>query len=150
MNYSLSQANIVTASRCGYPRHPVKDVATMRLLVVILTLCAVAKVATLQWLHRAASDDVIISAYRPRALDACASEARRVALPTETAAWSADTPIRLEIGRRMRGVAVWQVDNSNWPERFRNPYLHLETVGSRPRVRCEYDIVNGTAATSRL
>jgi hypothetical protein len=122
----------------------------MRLLVVILALCAAGKVATLQWLHRAASDEVIISAYRPRALDACASESRRQSSPAETLAWSADTPIRLEIGRRMRGVAVWQVDDPNWPERFRNPYLHLETAGSRPRVRCEYDIVNGTAATNRL
>jgi hypothetical protein len=122
----------------------------MRLLVVILALCAAGKVATLQWLHRAASDDVIISAYRPRALDACASETKRLSPPVETTTWSADTPIRLEIGRRMRGVAVWQVDDPGWPERFRNPYLHLETTGARPRVRCEYDIVNGTAATSRL
>jgi hypothetical protein len=122
----------------------------MRLLVVILAFCAAGKVATLQWLHRAASDEVIISAYRPRALDACASETKRLSLPAETIAWSHDTPIRLEIGRRMRGVAVWQVDDPSWPERFRNPYLHLETTGARQRLRCEYDIVNGTAATTRL
>jgi hypothetical protein len=122
----------------------------MRLLVVILTLLAAGKVATLQWLHRAASDDVIISAYRPRALDACAFETRRLSPPAEAATWSGDTAIRLEIGRRTRGVAVWQVDDPNWPERFRNPYLHLETLGARQRVRCEYDIVNGTAAATRL
>jgi hypothetical protein len=122
----------------------------MRLLVVILTLMAAGKVATLQWLHRAASDDVIISAYRPRALDACAAEGRRLTPPIDAAAWSAETSIRLEIGRRTRGVAVWQVDNPGWHERFRNPYLQLEAHGARAQVRCEYDIVNGTAAANRI
>ena len=122
----------------------------MRLLVVILALLAAGKVATLQWLHRAASDDVIVSAYRPRALDACANEARRLSPPVDAASWAADTTIRLEIGRRGRGVRVWQVDDPAWPERFRNPYLHLESHSARAHVRCEYDIVNGTAAAGRI
>lgn len=121
----------------------------MRLLVVILALLAAGKVTTLQWLHRSASDEVIISAYRPRALDACAAEARRLSPPVEPAAWIADTQIRLEIGRRSHRVRVWQVDDASWPERFRNPYLHLEARSTIAHVRCEYDIVNGTAAASR-
>ncbi len=121
----------------------------MRLLVVILALLAAGKVATLQWLHRTASDDVIISAYRPRALDACALQSRRLSPPVEAAAWVAETPIRLEIGRRSQRVRVWQVDDPAWPERFRNPYLHLEAQSATARIHCEYDIVNGTAAASR-
>lgn len=122
----------------------------MRLLVVILALLATGKVVTLQWLHRAASDDVIIAAYRPRALDACAIEARRLTPPVDATAWAGETAIHLEIGRRGRGVRVWQVDDPSWAERFRNPFLHLETRGTPAHVRCAYDIVNGTAAAARI
>ncbi len=122
----------------------------MRTLIVFLVLAAFAKVATVQWLHRAASDEVIIAAYRPRALDACASDARRLKLPSDGAVWGQDTPISLEIGRRLRGIYVWQVDKPAWSERYRNPYLQLEARGPETRFRCEYDIVNGTAAVSRI
>jgi hypothetical protein len=122
----------------------------MRKLAVLLILLATAKVATLQWLHRSAADDVIIAAYRPRALDACAGDARRLQPAVAGQVWGPDTAVRLEIGRRLRDVYVWQVDNPAWSERYRNPYLHLQPAGPEPRLRCEYDIVNGTAAVSRL
>jgi hypothetical protein len=122
----------------------------MRFFVVILIVLAGGKVAALQWLHRAASDDVIVSAYRPRALDACATEAKRLSVSTDDQIWAQDLSLRLEIGRRQNRVYFWQVDRPTWSERFRNPYLHLEAGAGQTRVRCEYDIVNGTAAPTRL
>jgi hypothetical protein len=122
----------------------------MRMLVVILVVLAGGKVAALQWLHHAAADDVIISAYRPRALDACASEAKRLPQPVDDRVWAQDVSLHLEIGSRKNRVYFWQVDRPSWSERFRNPYLHLEAGTAQSRVRCEYDIVNGRASTARL
>jgi hypothetical protein len=121
----------------------------MRLLVVLLVLMATTKVATLEWLHRAASDDVIVSAYRPRALEACAVQGQRLTPAVDTKSWTTDTAIHLEIGRRGKSVAVWQVNDPAWTERFRNPYLHLDSQGASGRVRCAYDIVNGQASAKR-
>ena len=122
----------------------------MRKLAVFLMLLAVGKIATLEWLHRSATDDVIINAYRPRALDACSNDARRLAVTGADAAWSPQTQIRLEVGMRASEVRIWQVDNPAWSARFRNPYLHLEGGPPAARVRCEYDIINGTATASKV
>jgi len=122
----------------------------MRKLAVFLMLLAAGKIATLEWLHRSATDDVVINAYRPRALDACSTDARRLAGTGGDTAWSSDTQIRLEVGMRDRDVRIWQVDNPAWSARFRNPYLHLEAGPPAARLRCEYDIINGTATASKV
>ena len=122
----------------------------MRTLVVILVLMAAGKVATVQWLHRTTTDDVIVNAYRPRALDACSLDAQRLDVAGRPAPWTAETPIRLEIGTRAVRLQVWQVDHPAWAQRFRNPYLHLEAGQAAARVRCEYDILNGTAVASKI
>lgn len=121
----------------------------MRSLVIILALLATGKVATLNWLHRTAADDIIVDAYRPRALEACGRDARR-AFGLDAAAWSPDTPIRLDIGRRGSGVYLWQVDHPTWSQIFRNPYLHLTATTASIKVHCDYDVVHGTAAASKL
>ena len=122
----------------------------MRTLVVILVLMAAGKVATVQWLHRTTTDDVIVNAYRPRALDACSLDAQRLDVAGRPAPWTAETPIRLEIGTRAVRLQVWQVDHPAWAQRFRNPYLQLETGQAAARVRCAYDILNGTAVATQI
>ena len=120
----------------------------MRTLVILLALLATGKVAAMQWLYRSASDDVIVNAYRPRALDACGRDARR-AFGVDTSAWPTDTPIRLEIGRRTAGVHLWQVDDPAWSQSYRNPYLHLTSGTPGIKIHCAYDVVRGTAAASK-
>lgn len=123
----------------------------MRILVILLMLLAAGKVATLNWLHRAASDEVIINAYRPRAMDACSRDAHRLGLTAAgEKAWLVDPAIRLEIGKPLPSVFLWQVDQPAWITSYRNPYLHLSTGPATARMRCEYDVVNDTAAASRL
>ena len=122
----------------------------MRFIAITLWLLATAKVATLQWLYRASSDDVIVSAYRPRALDACSRDAHSVTLGLDGKAWTAVAPVRLEIGKPISGVYIWQVDQPTWQQRYRNPYLLLTAGTPMARLRCEFDIVNGTAVVSRI
>ncbi len=121
----------------------------MRTMVLILFALATAKVATVQWLYRAASDDVIINAYRPRALDACGRDARR-SFGLETAVWSEQVPIRLEIGKPNTPVRIWQIDDPSWPRRFRNPYLHVTAGSNGLQVACIYDVLAGTASAVKL
>ena len=128
----------------------------MRLLVILLALLAAAKVATVEWLRHAAADDLIVSAYKPRALEACGREARRRPLGVDAAAWTADTPVTLEIGDRRANVYVWQVNDPAWGERFRATYLHLTATGpAKPgaaevQVLCSYSVLAGTAVVGRL
>ena len=121
----------------------------MRTFVIILALCAAGKVATLNWLHRAASDDVIVNAYRPRALEACGRDARR-AYGLDPTAWTHATPIQLEIGKRGGDIYVWQVDHPKWTQLFRNPYLHLTAAAPGFSIHCAYDVVGGIAVASKI
>ena len=121
----------------------------MRTLAIFLVVLAMAKVATVHWLYRAASDDVIVSAYRPRALEACGRDGRRV-FGLDAAAWAQPTQIHLEIGKRGGDVQLWQVDDPAWPQRWRNPYLHLTVATAGVQFQCAYDVVGGTAATSKI
>lgn len=121
----------------------------MRTLVIILALLAIGKVATVEWLYRSASDDVIVNAYRPRALEACGRDARR-AFGLDVAAWSLQTPVRLEIGSRGGSIRIWQVEHPGWAQRFRNPYLHLTAGAPGVQVHCTYDVVGGSVLASKM
>ena len=123
----------------------------MRTLIVILALFAAAKVGAKEWLYRNATDDVIVSAYRARAADACTKTevARRAG--TDDRSWQERADASVSIGNAAEKVYVWQTDHEAWPRRFRNPYLTL--VLGKPGaggVRCDYDIVNGSAAARVL
>ena len=122
----------------------------MRTIIVILGLLAVGKVATIEWLYRTASDDVIINAYRPRAVEACGTDARRFAVTGGDSVWSSDASIRLEIGARNSGVRFWQVDHPGWITQYRNPFLYLEAGPPAARLRCEYDIIKGAATAAKI
>jgi hypothetical protein len=121
----------------------------MRILALFLALLAVGKIAFVQWLYQNASDEVIVSAYRPRALDACSRDAQRL-FGLDSAAWSKGTPIKLEIGKRNSPIHIWQINDPAWTERYRNPYLHLTVQATGLQVQCMYDVVSGQAATSKI
>ena len=122
----------------------------MRTLVVILVLLAAGKIAAVEWLHRSASDDVIVAAYGPRALDACSRDARRKSLPIDATAWRSDTPMRLELGRHSGNVYLWQVDNPAWSQRYRHPYLILSAGSTGARIECAFDVLTGTGVAAKL
>ena len=93
----------------------------MRILAIILTVFALAKLGTVQWLHRAASDDMIVSAYKLRALEACQMASKRLALGVSDKVWAAEMAVRVEIGHRKNGIYIWQVDRPEWAPRSRSP-----------------------------
>ena len=121
----------------------------MRILVVVLVLLAAAKIGTQEYLIAAAKSEIIIQAYRDRAVGACkeAARAKRLEVPT---ALESTRDVRLVIGKGSLDVALWQVDHALWQSRYKSPYL-LFTLSEKPsRVYCEFDITQGSAAVIRM
>ena len=122
----------------------------MRALVVLLLMLAAAKLAFQEYLFRAGTRDAVLEAYRQHAVEACQRDARNLGLGVSAQAWVNPRTIQLVIGKRGLDVYPWQVDHANWSARYRHPYLLL-TAGERAgRIACEYDIVNASAAVSRM
>ena len=121
----------------------------MRTLAILLAMMALTKVATVQWLYRSASDDVIVNAYRLRASEACGRDARRV-FGLDASIWSQAAHIRLEMGKRGGGVYLWQVDDPTWTQSWRNPFLLFTVSASGNQFQCSYDVVGGSASASKI
>ena len=120
----------------------------MKALVFFLVLLAGLKVGYHEYMFRTATNEVIISAYRERAISACQRDAKGQAL-VAPAAWARPQSVRLIIGKQGLDVYVWQVDHAMWSARYRNPYLFL-AAGDKPKVFCEFDIVHGAASVFRM
>jgi len=115
----------------------------MRALVILLALLAATKLAFQEYLFRAATRDAVY-------VEACQRDARNLGLGVTAQAWANPRTIQLAIGKRGLDVYPWQVDHANWNARYRHPYLLL-TAGERSgKISCEYDIVNASAAVSRM
>lgn len=121
----------------------------MRALVFLLVLLAAAKVGYQECMYRAATNEVIVSAYRERAITACQKDAKGQAL-VNAGIWSKPESVKLVIGKGNLDVYVWQVEHALWNARFRNPYLFLSGSEKGGRVYCEFDIVHGAAAVFRM
>ena len=118
----------------------------MKIVVVLLALLAAIKVGHQEYMLRTAAQEIIVAAYRERAIAACQKDAHG----PQAVAWARTSEIKLVIGKSNLDVYIWQVDHALWNARFRNPYLFLAT-GDRPnRVYCEYDIVHGAASMLRM
>ena len=121
----------------------------MKAVVLLLAFLAAVKVGYQEWMLRTAAHEIIVAAYRERAVTACQKDARGQQMP-QGVAWARPSDIRLVIGKSNLDVYFWQVDHALWNARFRNPYLFLAS-GDRPnRVFCEYDIVHGAASVFRM
>ena len=117
----------------------------MRVLVLVLTLLAAAKIGTQQYLIASAKTDIIVSTYRDRAVGACreAARSKRIEVP---ASWSSSGAVRLVIGKSNLDVSLWQIDHSLWQTRYKSPYL-IFTISEFPRrIYCEFDIAQGAAS----
>lgn len=122
----------------------------MRVIVICLALLAATKVGVKEWLYRSATDDVIVAAYRVRAVDACTKTemSRKVGLNDK--AWSNQANAVLVMGNAQVPVYLWQTESEDWAKRFRNPYLSLVLGKQAGGVRCDFDIVNGIATARTL
>ncbi len=121
----------------------------MKALVFFLALLATAKVGYQEYLVRSATNEVIVAAYRDRAITACQRDAKGSTLAT-AGAWSKPDSVRLVIGKSNLAVYFWQVDHALWQARFKNPYLHVAATDKRSSIYCEFDIVHGSASVYRM
>lgn len=120
----------------------------MKAVVVLLALLAALKIGYQEYLFRAATNEVIVAAYRDRAVAACQRDAKTQA--AGTLQWARTNDVKLVIGKSNLDVYFWQVDHALWNARFKNPYLFL-AAGERPaRIYCEFDIVHGAASVFRM
>lgn len=122
----------------------------MRTIVFLLALLALGKVGYHEYQFRSAASDIIINAYRARAVTACSKQSRRQIRGAQHANWSQPTAIKMAIGKAGLNVYFWQVDSSLWNARFRNPYLFLSVDQAPEGLMCEFDIVNQSASIYRL
>lgn len=117
--------------------------------MMVLVALAAAKLGAQEYLYRSATNEVLIGAYRERAIQACQRDPRNQGLMAHTGIWSKPNDVRIVIGKGDLDVWFWQVDNSLWDARYRNPYIHLAIGDRLTNISCEYDIVNGIANVSR-
>jgi hypothetical protein len=122
---------------------------SMRTVLLGLALLAGLKIWFQDRTYRVAMADAVIEAYRERAVEVCRrSAARRAASGGNdgVAAWNAVAPARAEavIGNPEIGVAIWDMNNPLWEQRYRDLHLVL-TAGSGGTQRCSYDVRQGGA-----
>lgn len=121
----------------------------MKAVVYVLALFAAAKIGTSEYLFRASARDVIVAAYRDRAIHACQRDTKAPA--GEAVSWSRAADIRLVVGKSGFDVHLWQVDHHLWNARYRNLYLVLSLSSEKAAgLVCEYDVVHNAAQISRM
>lgn len=144
----------------------------MRVLVLILAALAGIKIWASNQIYRSAAEEVIVAAYRERAIAACQRDAgpKDAALPRDAKAgaslaqaqsqqahtlaaqgWANPASIRLVIGRRGSDVSVnvWDMDNANWQARYKQAYLVLASADPAIKTACEYDVTANHATLVR-
>ena len=127
----------------------------MKYVALILAVLAGAKLATVDYLYKAATRDALVAAFGTQAVAAC-QKAQRPADNLKAGAvktgqlWGTPGQVRIEIGNRNNAVALWQVDQHAWQTRFRRAFIVLDANAEATPARCHYDIVAGTAVVSDL
>ena len=142
----------------------------MRVLVLILAALAGIKIWASNQIYRSAAEEVIVAAYRDRAIAACQRDAgpKDAALPRDAKAgaslahaqqahtlaaqgWANPASIRLVIGRRGSdvNVNVWDMDTANWQARYEQAYLVLASADPAIKTACEYDVTANHATLVR-
>jgi hypothetical protein len=122
----------------------------MKSVVFILVLLAALKLGHQEYLYRLATRDVIVAAYRDRAIQACLTDGRSANLGLAPQAWIHPAAVSLVVGNSGLDARFWQVGSDLWNPRYPNPLLVLTADARSGQVSCEYDIVNGAASVRRL
>lgn len=121
----------------------------MKAVVFFLVLLASVKIGYHEFMFRTATNEVIVAAYRDRAITACQRDAKGQSL-VPAAAWAKPKSVKLVIGKQNLDVYLWQFDHTMWSARFKNPYLFLSASDKPAKVFCEFDIVHGAASVYRM
>jgi hypothetical protein len=122
----------------------------MRNLVILVALLAAAKIGYQEYLFRVSAREVIVATYQERALQTCQKQAKGGNAAPHTTAWNKPSSVSLVIGKSNLDVYFWQINNSMWNARYRNPYLFIVAEEKPAYVFCEYDILNGAASVYRM
>ena len=122
----------------------------MRNLVILVALLAALKVGYQEYLFRASARDVIVATYQERAVSACQRNAKGHNITAQNGAWTKPASVNLVIGKSNLDVYFWQINNSMWNARYKNPYLFIVAEERPAYVFCEYDILNGAASVYRM
>jgi hypothetical protein len=121
----------------------------MRVFVFVLLLLVAAKVGTQQYLVSTAKDEIIVAAYRDRAVAACRNAARSTLLELSSS-WTPPRDMRVVIGKSTLDVALWQIDSALWETRYKTPYLIFPILDAPKPVYCQFNIAQGAASLIRL
>lgn len=121
----------------------------MRVFVFVLLLLVAAKVGTQQYLVSTAKDEIIIAAYRERAVSACREAARTTHLELASS-WTPPRAMSIVVGKSTLDVALWQIDNALWETRYKTPYLLLPMQDAPKPVYCQFNIAHGAASLIQL
>ena len=117
----------------------------MRFVVSILILLAVIKIAGKEWLFRQAADEIILTAYKGRATQACETAYRSKPGAAKSLNWQDVNNAHVQIGDPNLRVFIWQTDHEAWAGRYKNPFIHLMARQPDEDIGCVFDIVSGKA-----
>jgi hypothetical protein len=121
----------------------------MRVFVFVLLLLVAAKVGIQQYLASTTKDEIIVAAYRDRAVAACRNAARNTLLELSNS-WTPPREMRVVIGKGTLDVGLWQIDNALWQTRYKTPYLVFPIVDAPTPIYCQFNIAQGAASLIRL
>lgn len=121
----------------------------MRVFVLVLLLLVAAKVGTQQYLVSKTKDEIIVAAYRERAVAACRHIARSTQLELP-ASWTPPREMQVVVGKSTLDVGLWQIDNVLWETRYKTPYLLFAIKNEPHPVYCQFNIAQGAASLIRL
>jgi hypothetical protein len=122
----------------------------MKAFVIVLALLAALKIGYQEYLYRTSTSEVVVAAYKDRAIQACQRDPKAVMFGIGPQAWFNPGSVSLVIGKSKLDVQVWQVDHELWNARYRSPYLLLTPNTRASGIYCEYDILNAAASVYRM
>lgn len=125
---------------------PCREGEDVRVLVACLALIAGAKLAVSEYTYRTATAEVIIAAYRERALAACQAAAGTNLAP---GSWHTPLELSLAVGRSSLPVQLWQVQHQDWNARFRSLHVLVSAGDGGRELQCAYDISRDGAAIEK-
>ena len=89
--------------------------------------------------YRTVTGEVVVEAYRERAIEVCRKQSAKTAHAAAGTKdlWGSDTEAEVLIGNPGVDVAIWDTQNPRWEERFRHPNLILteKTRGNASALR---------------
>lgn len=117
----------------------------MRFIVAILIGLTLLKFYAQNQIVTAAISDVLVKAYQARAADVCNRNKIAAAPNSKSPAWTARSPIEVQVGRQDMAAKIWQFDHILWNAAHRRVYLVLDPSAANASLSCAYDVASDTA-----